>query len=93
LHDRFVRAELLHQQGRHEEALGWYTPAFSYGGHPFAFAHLRMAEIREYQGDIDAAIEHYDLFTRFWKDCDPELRPVVEDAKARMALLEGTGTS
>jgi hypothetical protein len=52
-----------------------------------AFAHLQIAEIREKQGVIDEAIEHYELFTEFWKDCDSELRPVVEEAERRLARL------
>jgi tetratricopeptide (TPR) repeat protein len=86
-HERFLRAELLHRLGRDEEALGWYNSDWAYGGASFAFAHLRIAEIREKQGDIKRAVEYYDRFTRFWKDCAPELRPLVEDAKESLEGL------
>jgi DNA-binding winged helix-turn-helix (wHTH) protein/tetratricopeptide (TPR) repeat protein/TolB-like protein len=91
-HERFLRAELLHRLGRDEEAFGWYWASYPWGGQQFAFAHLRLAEILEKQGDLRKATEHYDLFVRFWSDCDPELRSIVEAAKSRLAVLQNEKT-
>ena len=34
-------------------------------------------------------VHHYSRFIYLWKDCDPELRPMVEDAERRLdALLQ-----
>lgn len=52
------------------------------------FAHLRIGEVREKQGRTNEAIDHLTRFIEFWKDCDPELRPVVEDAKRRLERLK-----
>ncbi len=34
------------------------------------------------------AIEHYARFIELWKDCDPELRQMVEEAKKQLELLQ-----
>lgn len=87
---RYLRAEALYQLGRNEEALRWFTHAF--GGTPnelvyLAPAHLRQAEIYERLGDRKQAVEHYSRFIQLWNSCDPELRPRVKEAKARLASL------
>ena len=56
------------------------------------FHDFRSGEIYENLGEMDKAVENYRRFIEYWKDCDPELRPMVEDAQARLALLQGEGT-
>ena len=53
--------------------------------HSGAPAHLRLAEIYERRGERQKAREHYARFAERWKDSDPELRPLVEEARRRMA--------
>jgi tetratricopeptide (TPR) repeat protein len=89
---RYLRAELLLQLGRDPEALRWYRNGFQ--GTPgevvyLAPTHLRQAEVYERLGDRQQAVEHYGRFIRLWKGCDPELRPSVERARARLANLVG----
>jgi tetratricopeptide (TPR) repeat protein len=89
---RYLRAELLYRLGRNREALQWYRNGFQ--GTPnelvyLAPAHLRQAELYERLGDRQQAIDHYSRFVQLWKGCDPELRPSVERAKARLASLVG----
>jgi tetratricopeptide (TPR) repeat protein len=89
---RYLRAELLYQLGRDREALRWFTYGFQ--GTPSelvyrAPAHLRQAELYERLGDRQQAIEHYSRFIQLWKNCDPEQRPSVERARARLASLVG----
>jgi tetratricopeptide (TPR) repeat protein len=95
VHERFLRAELLHELGRYAEALPWFEtlPQGTADGllHD-ATAHLRMAQIHERLGHADRAISHYGAFIDLWADCDPELRPQVDAARARrQALMAGAG--
>ena len=91
-HLRYLRAALLEETGQYEEALGWYESLgqIAYGETIYlAPKHLRMAQILERLGKTDEAIEHYTRFVELWKDCDPELRHLVEDAKLRLQGLMG----
>lgn len=92
-HARFLRAEALVALGRDDEALSWYENGFS-APTPIAFlyhaqAARRLAEIYERKGERAKAIEQYSRFVRMWARCDAPLRPLVVDARARLARLEG----
>lgn len=89
-YDRFLRAELLRELGRNDEALGWYAtqgqtivPGLIY----LAPAELRQAQICERLGDRARAARHYRRFIELWHDADAELQPVVADARRRLNRL------
>jgi DNA-binding SARP family transcriptional activator/Flp pilus assembly protein TadD len=88
--ERYLRAELLRELGRNEEALSWYG---SFGQHSafdrvyLAPAHRRMGELLERQGKRAEAASHYEKFVALWKDSDPELQPQVDEVRARLARL------
>ena len=89
---RYLRAEAFYQLGRNEQALRWFSHGFE--GTPnelvyLAPVHLRRAELYERLGDRKQAVEHYSRFIQAWNSCDPELRPRVAEAKARIAALVG----
>ncbi len=89
-HARYLRAEVLYRLGRHDEARRWFETSFQ--GTPnelvyLAPAHLRLGEIYERTGERAKAAAHYGRFIHLWNNCDPELRPMVEEAKARLATL------
>jgi tetratricopeptide (TPR) repeat protein len=87
---RFIRAELLFALGRDAEALGWYAGIAEFGRPGFVLlapAYYRMGEIHERLGNREQAIEYYSRFIARWKDCEPELRPPVDDARHRLARL------
>jgi DNA-binding SARP family transcriptional activator len=88
---RFLRAELLRELGRDEEALVWYPyhgwSEWLMGPQFVPLSHLRIAEIHDRRGDTEAAIHHFTLFTLLWRDADPELRSLVEEAEGRLAAL------
>jgi tetratricopeptide (TPR) repeat protein len=86
MHERFARAELLHELGRDEEAIPWYR-IFVYDLLYTAPAHLRLAQIYERRGERQKAIEHYSRFVDLWKDCDPELQPMVQQARSALVRL------
>jgi tetratricopeptide (TPR) repeat protein len=87
-YERFARAELLHQLGRREEAARWYQPmvdGFVYAGGPSA---LRLAQLHDRWGKPEAAKAYYARFLRWWQECDPELRPLVDEARQRLSELQ-----
>jgi DNA-binding SARP family transcriptional activator/TolB-like protein len=86
LHERFARAELLYELGRHEEALPWYR-ALSYDFLYNGPAHLRLAQIYERRGKRQKAIEHYSSFLELWRDSDPALQPQGQQARQALASL------
>ncbi len=88
--DRFLRAELLHKAGRNDEALALYASFPDPGGYDLVYlapAHLRQAEILDARGNQVAARAHYQRVVALWADCDPELRPIVDAARRRLAAL------
>jgi tetratricopeptide (TPR) repeat protein len=84
-YEQFARAELLYTLRRDGEALQWYRAIADKLFHSGAPAHLRLAEIYERQGERRKAAGHLASFVELWKDCDPELRSLVEEARQRMA--------
>jgi len=82
----------LYALARDREALCWYETAQELGTdgvYYIAPAHLRQAQIHERLGHRDQAIYHYREFVDLWKDCDAELRPQVDEARARVVALVG----
>jgi tetratricopeptide (TPR) repeat protein len=92
--ERFLRAEALFALGRMEEALHWYN-TFPDSGFfedniyvPYVFK--RCGEIYEKLNRTEDAIHFYRHFVRLWQDCDPELQPIVEEAKQNLERLSQT---
>jgi hypothetical protein len=74
--------------GRPEEALRWYQSVHYYPESVRAGrSHLRQGEIHEQLGRREQAIEQYRRFVDLWRDCDPEFRPLVEQARAALSRL------
>ncbi len=89
--ERYLTGEVLRELGRDEEALIWYE-ALGWRPYDLAYrvpAHLRQGEIYERLGDHEAAAHHYTRVIELWKDCDPELRPLVEAAERALERLTG----
>ena len=88
--ERFARAELLFRLGRWRDALPWYASLaeISIDGLIYAApARQRQGEIYEQLGERRAAAAHYARFLELWRDADPELAPVVRQARARLLAL------
>jgi tetratricopeptide (TPR) repeat protein len=88
--ENFFRASLLVALGRPREALPLYEalhvndlidPVFYPAGQ------LYTARIYDSLGETDRAILAYERFTAMWKECDPEQRPEVLRAQARLQEL------
>jgi eukaryotic-like serine/threonine-protein kinase len=50
--------------------------------------HKRLGELHELKGDRQSAMSHYSAFIELWKGADPELQPMVRDARQRLAALQ-----
>ena len=58
-------------------------------GHLYAESFYMLGKIYQQKGWKGKAIESYTKFINLWKDCDPQLQPMVEDAGKRVKELEG----
>jgi DNA-binding SARP family transcriptional activator/tetratricopeptide (TPR) repeat protein len=84
-YQQFMWGELLYALGRYDEALKTYRGMADQLFHSGAPAHFRMAQIYDKVGDRQKAADHYARFVELWKDCDPEFRSLVEEARRRMS--------
>jgi tetratricopeptide (TPR) repeat protein len=87
---RYLRAELLQRLGRDREALDWLRYGFADTPTELAYVgplHWRQGELHERLGNSEKAGEHYQRFLQLWEHCDPSLRPLVAEAKSRLARL------
>jgi DNA-binding SARP family transcriptional activator/TolB-like protein len=90
-YDRYCRAELLERVGREDEALGWYGSIAERAAYELVYlapAELHQAQIYDRRGDRARSVQHYRRFIELWKDADPELQPVVEKARERLAEVQ-----
>jgi serine/threonine-protein kinase len=90
-YERYVRAELLHELGRDDEALRWYGTFGENSPYDLVYlapSLLRQAQILDARGDHAQAALRYRRFVALWRDCDPALRPMVDSARARLVAME-----
>ncbi len=92
---RWWLAELALEEGRLEDAARYFR---SLGhGAPFTsdpMAVYRHGQVLEELGEIEEARDAYAYFVLAWKDADPELQPMVDEARARLGRLgAGVGAS
>lgn len=78
--ERFLRAELLFELERYDEAKGWYANIGQLS--PFelpyvAPARLRLAEIAQRSGDVESAARHRRAFDDLWAEADPGMLSAV----------------
>lgn len=90
---RLLRANLLFNLGRYEEADGWYAtfPGFMAPWEDVAFvapAHRGRARSLDALGRYEEALHYYRRFVTRWQDADPHLQPQVREARQRIAELE-----
>jgi tetratricopeptide (TPR) repeat protein len=89
--DRFLRAELLREQGRLDEAIDWYGSIAERASYELVYlapAELGIAKSYEAKGDSAAAIAHYRRFVELWRRADSRLQPAVAEAEGRIRGLE-----
>jgi hypothetical protein len=92
--ERLWRGEALYAAGRDAEALTWFENALAWSYHESIydpFLTLRRAELLDRLGRAEEAADAYERFLQMWPDPDPGLRPLVEDARRRLATLRSEG--
>lgn len=93
--NQIIRAwlgELLLEMGRPREALLYYEslgPGWPISQDPIIYFHL--GRIRDQLGDREGALQSYELATLAWRDADPRLQPMVQQARQAAARLRGLG--
>jgi tetratricopeptide (TPR) repeat protein len=50
---------------------------------------LYLGKTYEALGNMEESRRQYERFARDWQDCDPELRPFLEDARQALGRLQG----
>ncbi len=84
-HARFLRAEILYDLRRDQEALRWYSSlSEAYDPLYLPMVHFRKGEIFLRRGDKAGAAVEFRRFLNLWKDCDPELKPLTDSASAAL---------
>jgi len=81
--ERYLRAVLLERLGRGEEAIPWYNSFAENSVYDLIYlapSLLRLAAIRERLGQARQASAHREQARWLWRECDPDLRPVIEGA-------------
>jgi tetratricopeptide (TPR) repeat protein len=94
VNERFLRAELLRELGREDEALAWYDNLIQLNTSELPWLPvtlMRRAEILRDRGDTVAEAEAYDQLLALWSGADAELRPWLQPAVDRVDLLEAGG--
>ena len=89
--DRFYRADLLRRLGRGDDARGWYGSIAERATYELVYlapSHLQLARLAEARGASDEARRHYRRFIDTWQSADPELAPLVADARRQLARLD-----
>lgn len=89
--NRFVKAEALRASGRLEEAIQVYRSVTA-GDHVFGILligpeYLGVADAYEQLGQRSKAIEFYSRLVHLWRDCDPELVPIRDEAQRNLDRL------
>jgi serine/threonine-protein kinase len=88
--ERFIHAEALVRLGRGEEALAWFGSFSEFSPYDMlysALGHRRRGEILESLGRRQEAAEQYARFIELWTGADPELQPMVREARTALARL------
>ncbi len=88
--ERFLRGEALARLGRGEEALPWFGSFAEFSPYDMLYSaagHRRRGELLESLGRPVEAAREYARFIELWREADPELQPMVRDARIALARV------
>ncbi len=88
--ERFLRALNLREVGRNEEALKWFSTFGEVSVYDLAYlapARFHRGQMLEGLRDLDSAALEYRQVLELWAHADPELLPLVEQARARLRAM------
>ncbi len=83
--------ELLFRLGRYDEALRYFENPSEFNSEVWPFYMLRRAQIHDRKGDTKQAAALYAQFLAYWKDPDPELRLLIDQARTALIALQAKG--
>jgi hypothetical protein len=99
---RYLVAEAHQMQGRPDSAASYYEYALSplrtdpitlaLRGISSSFIHHRLVLVYAGMGRLDDARRHWEIFRHDFTDLDPEVRYLVEEARAALANVEAMAT-
>ena len=84
--ERYMRAELLEELGRPDEAIGWYASLGESSPYELPYlapAQLRLSFIHARLGHATQAAEHASRVARLWDGSDPHVRQSADEAMRR----------
>ena len=82
--DRYMLARSYMELGRWKQAETWLRTLF-WADH--SIVHFHLGRVYDELGEPAKARQAYEDFTIAWKNADPALQPLVEDARTQMARL------
>jgi serine/threonine-protein kinase len=84
--DRFAAliGDIQMELGNHQEAVRYYRSDWT---NPLT--RLKLARAYALLGELEKARDAYTYFVEAWADADPELQPMVEEAKREIVRLRG----
>ncbi len=90
-----IKANILFQQGKSEDALKWYE-SINYMGTTNALLMgqtvIQKAKCLERLGQKQEALKNYTYFLELFQDCDPYYYPWIEEAEAaRLRIIQESG--
>ena len=95
----FELARAYERAGQPDSALAVYERSVTTNGLQLLFeqstnlapTYRRLGELYEERHQLDKARDYYGRFIDLWKNADPELQPLVRDARQRLARLTAEG--
>lgn len=84
---RYLTGKLLIDRGELEQARRYFE-SFGQIDHFGTLAGFQLGRIAERQGRHPEAAEHYRRFLAWYRDADPELQPLVEEARQGIAQAD-----
>ena len=90
--ERLFKARLLASRGRDREALALLDQSLHTYDQWWVPWHLERARVGERLGLRERAVEDYRVVTGLWRDPDPDLRPLRDEARAALARLTAEGS-
>jgi tetratricopeptide (TPR) repeat protein len=89
---RLWLGQLYQELGRLRDAERVYRSHTYYGKGRLSTKPLsqrQLGKIYEQLEEYDRAMEAYEYFAHYWRDADPELQPMVEEARQAAIRLRG----
>jgi TolB-like protein len=86
-HLRFAVGRMLLERGDSTGALRYFRSFYHYDWASFVPLQFHLGQLFEARGDAVEARARYGLVVAWWADADPELQPLVQEARERLAAL------